>query len=303
MRRKRDLSSFSRQGQFAYESIGQLTGQQASPGLHTINLGPRFLDFVYDDTWGGGDTLLVVFPSAVSAKHGVYPTIQGRGIAKDAGMSLLSFSDPAIVDLSLETSWMFGGATFPLSSLIEPIIDHFANGRSIVFFGTSAGGFPALYYGNCFPGSLSFVVNPRTSLLVPPTRFYHVADVLYSGLALDCIGELMPLEAESPENFVLYFQNRNDFRYYSGQALPYLAKYLPEGRVGFRLGDWGAGHSPMPRDEIVRILGLVGDVDDWPSIKSRVGIGTDQSLRSVMFEHASAYIDAASVRDAVLDSA
>lgn len=261
--RTRDTARFQDLKHFCFDCVDGLLDAEEEEGLYTTQVDSRLFDFLYEENGSDSDTLIVFFPGAATAKFRTYPMIAGRAIAKKAGLPILSFSDPVLDDAELTTSWMLGTEKTQFWDLIRRLVDKFAKGRRLIFTGISAGGYPALHLGNEYPESVSFVVNPRTSLIVPPTSFHRYVRKSFSPTSAERIQDYLPLEAPAPKNHVVFYQNAMDFTYYAGQAAPYFERALPGGRVAIAFGKWGDGHKPMPRDRLANRLRILAGARNW----------------------------------------
>lgn len=287
IKRERDILAFGRFGNHNHSSMARFLTGDIATGLHTIRIPGGELDLFYEENKSSPDTpLLIVLPSAASVNSTTYPLIKGRGIAQNAGLPILSISDPAVMFDSMTTGWLLGSKEAPLIPDIAKIIDKYKMGRRLILFGISAGGFPALVLGNYFRDSISFVVNPRTSILVPPTNFYRIAKTFFAGMSTREIGEIIPLEAPEPSNSVFYFQNASDVRYLSSHAFSYLDKFSPSGKVYFEYGDWGEGHRAMPKDELVDKLSHIRTSTTWQAAVHNLEITNTFTSSAIKEYHA-----------------
>ena len=80
----------------------------------------------------------------------------------------LSISDPLMMLPGDHTlAWYLGGENFPLQDLLEELFSKvvkIGGFKRVVFFGSSGGGFAALYYASVLPGSVAVPVHPQTSI-------------------------------------------------------------------------------------------------------------------------------------------
>lgn len=266
-RRSRHLSPYKDAGHSFHRSLSNFLATPPRTALHTIKESGRVLDLLYEDNNPDGRTLLVTFPAAMTIRHRTFPYFNGRRAARDAGLSLLAFSDPAFgVSSSVLTGWTLGDSTSPIYKSIPAIIDAVRNGRNLLFMGISAGGFPALYFSNQYPDSTCIAINPRTALFSPPTHIHFSARYLYPGMTMKEISEQIPTVAPRANNRVVYAQNGSDFQYIGSQMLPYLSANSHNENVRCLIGDWGDGHVPMSPPELSKMLSTLSSSEGWEII-------------------------------------
>lgn len=265
MPRRRDVERYAPRREMRHASLEDFESADLSSGIHSISAGEATVDLLLDDDVQSG-SLVVFLPSAVSSSVS-WPYFQGLSLATVTGQPLLSFSDPTIErSTGITTAWTLGDDRYWLHHEMDRYIDAVRRGRRLIFVGSSAGGFPALYYGSRYPDSVSVVVNPRTHLFTPPTHLQLTPSRLYGADGtVERIRELVPLAPGSPRNTVVYLQNSADHVYFSSHMVPYLQQVESDARVWTHLGDWGEGHKPAPPaflHEVVRTLATADTLDE-----------------------------------------
>lgn len=266
-RRSRHLGPYKDAGHVFHPSLADFFASPPRPALHTIKESGRVLDLLYEDSSADASTLLVTFPAAMTIRHRTFPYFNGRRAARNAGLPILAFSDPAFaLSSSVLTGWTLGDSSFPLHRSVPRIIDSVRRGRDLLFMGISAGGFPALHFSNGYPDSICLAVNPRTALFTPPTHLHHSAQHLFPGWSMADIAEEIPTTAPRASNRVIYAQNASDFQYVAAQMLPYLSMNSHNENVRCMIGDWGEGHVPMAPEELSDLLTVLGSPDGWETL-------------------------------------
>lgn len=243
-------------------------------GAHTIKVGSQLLDLLIEDRLS--PTTLVVFHSALTNHVRTVPVLQGHELANRAGINLISVSDPSIALGDIDLAWFLGNRGIgDLRNHLSPLIRHAANSlhtERLILFGASGGGYAALNFGSDFPGSMVFVVNPRTNLSARPhTRMNEYLRVCHSAASItpmlrirrtfvtenvaDKIGTQLPFDA-------LLCQNLGDRLYLENQAQPFIESFRQDTRMFHRFDDYGVGHKPIPREMlqgIIDTLAMPGD--------------------------------------------
>lgn len=253
-KRGRKVGAYALRQQYLHQTIDTLMDGEGLPsGIHTVRYGDMIGDLLYDER-PDSNTLLVFFTAAAN-RHHTWPLFSGIGISDSVGASLLAFSDPSIaLGTSVGTGWTLGDYRYPYHQEVPRIIRKVADDRKIILVGASAGGFPALHYGASIPDSISFVMNPRTHVLTPPTAVQYSAAKVYQSNDVEGIAAKIPLCPDMPQNTVVYLQNHADATYFSAHMVPYMQRLSHDSRVWTHLGYWGEGHVPMPKPEIVALI-------------------------------------------------
>lgn len=213
----------------------------------------------------GADTTVVVFHAALTDSCTPLPIFAGASMLKPLDVNLVQVADPGLyADDGLTIGWFAGSAHHPvqreLVTVLEKVFDELGGSRR-VFFGASAGGFAALYYGSSFPGSSVVCVNPQTIL----SNFTREHQEDYCLKAWGAPPEQVwgkSVDADLRETFdgvnhndVLYVQNVRD-PHVQLHMEPFLAS-IPDDRVQVLRGDWGEGHQAPSSSELSRMLSQV----------------------------------------------
>lgn len=273
-KRERDTTKFSDLGVNEYDGFDEFLSTPISEGLNTIRFGCRLFDFFYEDR--GAPVTFITFSAAINPSIKEYPIFSSRPVAERLGANFLAFSDPAAGgDEALTTFWHLG--THEVSShvvvpaIIRKVIGE-RGGDSLLFFGSSAGGFAALNYSAQFAGSAVLVMNPRVNVLNAPKHAPRYVPVAFPGIPVqDALRALPYNQADvyrAPQgNFVVYLQNMQD-DVYKRNHYAHFAKAV-DGRddVHFVTADWGQGHVVPPRDVYEGLLtDLVRAAPNWNKI-------------------------------------
>lgn len=275
-KRERDTTKFSDLGVNEYEGFDEFLSTPASEGLNTIRFGGRLFDFFYEDR--GSPVTFITFSAAVNPGINEYPIFSSRPLAGKVGANYLAFSDPAAGgDKALTTFWHLGTHEVPshivVAATIRKVIGE-RGGDSLLFFGSSAGGFAALNYSAQFPGSAVLVMNPRINVLNAPKHAPRYVPVAFPGVPLkDALVALPYNQAalyESPNgNFVVYMQNMQDETYRRHHYAHFAKAVAGRKDVHFVTDDWGDGHVVPPRDIYEGLLSdLVNAAPNWSKIAS-----------------------------------
>lgn len=285
MKRSRSVGAYTGVKPYVYQNLAEFLATGVRSGIHTFHEQGRLIDLLHEER--EGDVLLVVFPAALSQNGVTTPYFSGRGLSERCGFSILSIADPAhSIDGRPTTNWTMGDSTYPFHRDVPAIIRHVAAGKRIIFFGASAGGFPALHYGSLFPESLSLVLNPRTNVFVPPTQIQYSHQSLFPGILKSEIADFIPTEIGRSVNHVLYQQNARDYRYYTSHMLPYIMRNEGNERVYWQFTSWGDGHVAAPPWESARTLSSLASASDWKSGLEGVGGSPMSNASEVVLAHA-----------------
>lgn len=251
--RQRDLSPFEDLKLYEFSGFSDFAGASVRNGIHRISSGGMHLDLMYEDN--GAPVTFVYFHAALGLKQ-VYPFFGGRSMLNGLHANYLGIADPVAGLINAPTAgWHLGTRDMPLQSALVDVIAHVLNtgsGTSLVFFGASAGGFAALFYGSKFESSVSLVVNPRTALLNAPHTFDEYHSIAYPDLLAEEIADFIPFDTASlyssgSGNKVAYIQNLQDKRFLNNQLIPFLEQCPKNDHIFLKLGEYGVGHVVPPR--------------------------------------------------------
>lgn len=207
------------------------------------------------------DTLVISFHGAVDRPNRSIPAFVP--FLPDIGDDVhqLAVADPSLrTGPEIGLSWFAGDIDFDAQRLLPTLFQSIASNlgvRRTIYFGTSGGGFAALYYSRKHSGSLALVGNPQTNI----TRYYaqHIDRYLsncwpgvtsIAALAGKAVTNLSDVySAGEIGNHVVYLQNSTDAFHLFGQMAPFFASIRSAAsreRIGSACIFPGkSGHSPM----------------------------------------------------------
>lgn len=263
----RDISERT-EDKHTHESIDEFINTPITDGLHTIKFGGYPLDILYKDK--GSKTTIVTFHAATSEITKL-PVFSGAKITADLPANVIFVSDPSLyVNPAVKLGWFLGNQYQDLQTQLPRVISHIQASKgaeNLIFFGSSGGGFAALYYSSLFANSLAIGVNPRTiiELSVPDALSRYAEHCWGIEDSEDFKDSLFPkvcsdLRFDTPlpaTNTVAYVQNVGDKRYISGSLLPYLNGLKDTSHINLFMKDWGKGHVPADRNFLLKLLTLV----------------------------------------------
>lgn len=205
--------------------------------------------------------MVVVFAGAVDRKTLSIPRFASPDLAKEVSATVVHIADPSLaLDPELTTAWYAGHKGFELQRILPVLLRAMAEAcgaRRMIFVGSSAGGFAALYYGWTMPKSIVLAMNAKTTL-------EERAGILVNRYRTICwpkLGEDEPLSEvvvsdlkwcyeNRFENTVIYLQNAADNRHVRRHFAPFVAAVKEQQRLLPRLSYWGKrGHAPVPPTE------------------------------------------------------
>lgn len=203
-------------------------------------------------------TLLIMFHGAVDRETRKVPAFTPFLPELADSVHQLAISDPTMLAGSnFSMSWYAGHESFDSQRILKDIfkkIADFLSVENVIFFGTSGGGFAALYYSWHYCGSVAIVGNPQTKI----EKYYsgHVQryrDECWKSLEKEHpLGELIcadvcNLYAERFDNTVIYLQSNSDYFHLFHHMAPFLdaVKVHKKPALISNVGFWGRmGHSP-----------------------------------------------------------
>ncbi|MGK9280377.1 hypothetical protein KXR73_06775 [Micrococcus luteus] len=192
----------------------------------------------------GSDTLVVCLHGATSRSATKLPRFERMATLAARDINSLFFSDPTLqLNDRMELAWYTGWGGEDVQAQIAAASVEAARTlgcRTLIFTGSSGGGFAALQVSALVPGSIAVPMNPQTDIesyfvngdpaLRGPQRSYaiwvHPEVVGHDpspGWSLELGDHVSPLRRYSHkrENYVLFVQNVNDF-HYEQHYLPWL---------------------------------------------------------------------------------
>lgn len=240
-----------------YASMDALIEAEPQRGISTIALGKAYFDVNY--TPRNSDVLVVHLGAALSAKVETVPSFGGVHLLADVEVDLLSIADP---NTSLRqwhaTGWYAGTRNFPTQHWAPKVASHYAQGRPIVYFGSSAGGYAALTLSALTPNASGVAVNPRTELFTMPSKFPEYSKVSFPGYSEQRIRSSIHTNAadlyQHPGTPLWYIQNTQDSVYWNDHYLPFRKATSSNSDISYVLGEWGNGHVIPPRQVLIDTL-------------------------------------------------
>jgi len=192
------------------------------------------LDINFTRTAARTDVLLVGFHGSVNRETRQVPAFSGLIPGAGTLVHQLMIADPSLrMGDQLGMAWYAGDHAFRSQEILGPIICAAADAlraSRVIYFGSSGGGFAALYYSWQHPGSLALVGNPQTNI----ERYYSGYRRRYLAACWPGIENLDELEglvttnllkqyATGMENSVIYLQNPTDHFHLINHAAPFLS--------------------------------------------------------------------------------
>ena len=220
-------------------------------GINVIDCGQTLLELHIQDR--NAATTLVVFHAAADLSQTSLPLFTGERLTEGSEANIVFVSDP-MLERGCGIGWFTGDNDCKFQAKLVAILQKVQkdlDASNLIFYGSSAGGFAALYYSHQFPNSLAVVSNPQTNIAE-----YHEAavkqyaqrvwksDDISNALATT---DLVPLYAKSFPNYVAYLTNEKDEFHNSHHLAPWAqATEDSAERRRFLVGDWGDGHASPP---------------------------------------------------------
>lgn len=204
--------------------------------------------------------LIVTFHGAIDRTTRQVPAFVPWFPDLDTYAHQLSVSDPSLLDHEdITLAWYSGSESFSLQSSLSRFLDDFADTLGVsklIFFGTSGGGFAALYnnWHSRHDFSIAIAGNPQTNIL----RYYnrHIDNYFkacWSSVSdrdkasENITSDITSLYKEKFEKTVIYIQSCADEFHITNHATPFLQAIAPHKAKNLILdfGFWGRfGHSP-----------------------------------------------------------
>ncbi|MCX7568336.1 alpha/beta hydrolase [Sulfitobacter sp. F26169L] len=205
----------------------------------------------------GGDTARMVmfsFHGAINRETREIPAYPPFLRNLDGSAHQVAISDPSmLIDSAFGMSWYAGHDGFHtqtiLKDLLADIIDVLSAER-VIFFGSSGGGFAALYFSWHFPDSLCLALCPQTGV----ERYYsgHLARYLdacwpdatggYAEVSQKVCLDVVDLYEDKFPNTVVYLQSTGDYFHFQNHLVPFLHRAKlsrADNRFLLDCGFWG----------------------------------------------------------------
>jgi len=144
----------------------------------------------------------------------------------------VSLADPSLfIDKPFSISWFAGHEAFDTQSiytqLFRILVSELAVERTI-YFGSSGGGYAALYFSHCHPGSIAVAGNPQVRLLSYSQKLLRqYREACWPALQTNeelqgaTCADLLPLYAGGYRNTVIYIQSMGDRVHSAKHMLPF----------------------------------------------------------------------------------
>ncbi|APT94558.1 hypothetical protein CSTAT_04155 [Corynebacterium stationis] len=263
MFRARDLSKW--ETQFTYYSMEEYLSAQLQSGVHSIQIGSQIIDIYVENR--GSNVTLVNFNAAANPSTKTMPSFRGSGLTEDVGINLIAVSDPTMVLGEIRLGWYLGNKDIgKLPPILAPLIQHALdsiNTKRTILFGASGGGYAAVLYGQYFPDSIVFGVNPRLDLNALPksaTDKYLAAahnntDPTNQPEGKDFLpGKLSRLYKKSLPFDLCIYQNLGDKHFLNHQLIPLATDLADDPRL-FTKVEWiRPGHVVIPGSRLRHLV-------------------------------------------------
>lgn len=197
---------------------------------HNIQVGDRVIPVRLKKANVSTKTLIITFHGAVDRSTREVPSFVGYSPALD-GAHQLAISDPSmLVDGEFSLSWYAGDKGFATQDVLKSFFQAVCEALGIertIYFGTSGGGFAALYYSWHHPDSIVVAGNPQTKI----SNYYggHIDRYLsacwpdQTDLSTCICEDVGTLYAKSTPNFVIYIQAATDAFHLNKHMVSFLA--------------------------------------------------------------------------------
>ncbi|KEO61179.1 hypothetical protein DT23_10625 [Thioclava indica] len=180
------------------------------------------------------DALIIGFHGNVDRENRAVPAFISDIPEVHQHAHQLQLADPSLrLSETLTMSWYAGDHLFDAQRLIAEFCKAAAKAlgaSKVIYFGTSGGGFAALYYSSQHPDSLALVGNPQTDIRKYYQRRVNTyLETCWPDLASieDLKGQIATnvcdLYAQSISNSVIYLQNSTDAFHLFGHMAPFLS--------------------------------------------------------------------------------
>lgn len=255
---------------FAYESFDEFVQNfKFQDCLLSVVVDGLCFDFLIKP--GELKNAFVLFNSAVPEKDFVKtPIFTARKILSDLKSSKIYVSDPFInITDGFRCFWYLSSKKVDVQNIIKNILSHLfylMEAERIVFWGSSGGGYPALFYSYQFENSVALVNAPTTTI-----KKHHEADFILSSMnsALgefyeDEVAGVLDLKELCGSNSAFVLLNKGDRIFREKHIVPYVdhkrniemdeSEDFVSDDLVVMIGDWGKGHLVAPTDLIKNIF-------------------------------------------------
>lgn len=240
------------------------------PGIYQIGTGPRPVDFLLNSTEPGAP-MVISYHAALSGGSYTLPYFTGLQVTAGLKATQLCVSDPSLgLSSELKLAWFVGSEGMNFQRVWRSVLDHLKTSLSPsreVHFGSSGGGFAALYFAHGSEDRMAVAVNPQTSIaayLAGPQRnftricFGAQTDEQHSDTLLHrATTDLVELYRKPAGNTVVFVQNVQD-PHMESHVLPFVTTSHPTNTLYANFHAWGPGHVPPPADFLKAVLRRLG---------------------------------------------
>ena len=261
--RKRDTSRWG-VGKL-YPSPAFWSRNEATDGLHTIQIGNQLLDILIRDR--RSSTTVVTFQHRVSVRT-PFPTLVGEKFTGEAGVNLIAVADPSVgLDPEVPLGWYLGNrAIGHLKPILHPILSEAIDAfhpKRLIFFGSSGGGYAAMNYAADFPNSIALTVNPRLDLSQGQDRDWAtymtkchgaVGRTPYQRISSEYGVNLADAIPSSAQFYAAMYHNTGDSEFLEKNHAPFVKSRTGDLYIAERLDFDGNGHVPIPRDKLIETV-------------------------------------------------
>lgn len=231
-------------------------------GVSWLELGGEVLPIRFRRA-GDAKVLIVYFHGAVNKNKRQVPVFTGLSTLFDKSAHQISISDPSMFKpFPITMSWYAGHEGFALQALLPEFVSKLATELAVervIFFGSSGGGFAALYYSWHFQDSVAVVAVPQTDIF----KYYPGYRDRYRRACWPSLdrNELLPnvictnvcdLYRNEMRNSVIFLHSAGDRFHMMNHMTPFLSAISEHDnpRLVVECGFWGKmGHGgSVPRD-------------------------------------------------------
>lgn len=303
-------------------SFAEALASQSSDAVHAFRLDDRVtLDVLVHGSPGQQDCSIPVFFNGNVPNRGKKcgPFFSGEQMGSAISPVTIAFSDPSVDRSSdVQVGWYTGYEGTEMTAVVLEVLRAVSDvwSRELVLIGGAGGGFASLRFASSLDRPVSaFVWNPQTDILgynrVFVERYLNASFPSITGDQPSAVNwlenrralceragldhSLVTGEHHSPRAIdrLVYLQNIHDW-HLDAHATPYLKQHgfwdvgtgsqiLDPDHV-FQVGDWGAGHAPVPPDLLVQALRSFLD-NKTPSLDIARAVALDESCDTTSLTH------------------
>ncbi|SES30970.1 hypothetical protein [Corynebacterium cystitidis] len=268
------VRNYSRYGDITifHRGLDEFLTAPVIAGCHSISYGDYLLDLRVVDR--GSATTIVCFHAAINPEQTTLPIFVGAQITEFSGANVIYVSEPAL-DYGVNIGWYAGDNQRRVQSDLVRVFSHAIDAldsKHLIFYGSSAGGFAALFYSHRFSGSLAIVANPQTNIVhYHEEQVRHYVDTCWEGVVppqSTAVFNVAELYSGGFPNHVAYLQNKHDDFHLEHHFTPWQKACASWHGTHWKalIGDWGDGHSAPPQVLLQGTLAYAAEAaGDWDS--------------------------------------